>query len=107
MPRKPQESPEPSALDPTDPAATAAVLDALLASGREHEVLDALRLLAKASGGIGRIAERSGLHRTHLYRVLSPAGNPEMSTIGAVLKTLGLRLAILPEEPTRRGGPGR
>jgi probable addiction module antidote protein len=105
MSRKSPEPPDLSALDPTNPVATAAILDALLASWREHEVLDALRLLAKASGGVGRIAERSGLHRTHLYKVLSPAGNPEMSTIGLVLKTLGLRLAILPAQLPRRVGP--
>jgi probable addiction module antidote protein len=71
-------------------------LDALLARGDDAEVLDALRDLARRTGGVGRIAETAGLNRTFLYRMLSPAGNPEMRTVAAVLRALGLRLGIQP-----------
>jgi probable addiction module antidote protein len=69
-------------------------LDAMLAERRDAELLDVLRELARRSGGIGRIAERAGVNRTFLYRMLSPSGNPELRTIDAVLRTMGLRVGI-------------
>lgn len=82
-------------------------LDALLEQGNEAEVLDALRDLARRTGGVGRIAERTGLNRTFLYRMLSPAGNPEMRTIAAVLRALGMRFGIRAQTRRPRGAAGR
>ncbi|WP_279381390.1 helix-turn-helix domain-containing transcriptional regulator [Candidatus Thiosymbion oneisti] len=31
-----------------------------------------------------------------LYRTLSPAGNPAISSLAAILKVMGLRLAVRP-----------
>lgn len=91
-PRRPRAPPfRPDELEPI-----ARALDALLARGDDAEVLDALRDLARRTGGVGRIAETAGLNRTFLYRMLSPAGNPEMRTVAAVLRALGLRLGIQP-----------
>ena len=98
----PKRWPETPHLDRREPQRNAEILDGLLASGLDAELLDALRQLAKDSGGIGSVAERAGVNRTYLYRVLSPAGNPEMGTISAVLRTLGLRLAIQPLKGSRR-----
>lgn len=89
MRRKPPGLPEHPALDLMDPAATAAFLDARPASGREQELLDVLCLPAKAAGGVGYAAARSGHDRTHRDQVHSLAGRPELSTSGTVLKTLG------------------
>jgi probable addiction module antidote protein len=72
----------------------ASELDAMLAERRDAELLDALRDLARRSGGVGRVAERAGVNRTFLYRMLSPSGNPEMRTIDAVLRTMGLRVGV-------------
>lgn len=83
-------------------------LDALLERGQDAEVLDGLRDLAKRAGGVGRIAESAGLNRTFLYKMLSPAGNPEMRTVAAVLRALGLRLGIQPLNGRPRAPrPGR
>lgn len=100
---------QPAAADAAPPArsvatdATVRRLDSLLARGREAELLDAIRDLAKRSGGVSRVAEQADLNRTFLYRMLSPAGNPEMRTIAAVLRVMGLRLSICPlAEPAKR-----
>lgn len=89
----------------------ARVLDALLERGQEAEVLDGLRDLARRTGGVGRIAEAAGLNRTFLYKMLSPAGNPEMRTVALVLRALGLRLGIRPLDgrarPSRAPRNGR
>jgi len=83
---------------PTGPTAragaTAVKLDELLAGGRTPEFLDALRHLTRAHGGVATVAARAGLSRPGLYRSLSPAGNPELGTITAVLKVMGLRFSV-------------
>lgn len=57
-----------------------------------------LRTVAEAYGGLGFIATQSGISRESLYRALSPKGNPTLKTILAVLKAVGMRLSVEPEE---------
>jgi probable addiction module antidote protein len=57
----------------------------------------ALRTVAEAYGGLGAVAEEAGISRESLYRALSPKGNPTLKTLIAVLKTVGLRLSVEPE----------
>lgn len=57
----------------------------------------ALRTVAEAYGGLGAVAEEAGISRESLYRTLSPKGNPTLKTLIAVLKTVGLRLSVEPE----------
>jgi probable addiction module antidote protein len=59
----------------------------------------ALRTVAEAYGGLGAVAAEAGISRESLYRALSPKGNPTLRTLLAVLKTLGLRLAVEAENP--------
>jgi DNA-binding phage protein len=56
----------------------------------------ALRYLAKAFGGVSRLAEQAELNATTLYRTLSPQGNPELKSLTALLKATGMRLAVQP-----------
>lgn len=56
----------------------------------------ALRTLADAYGGVGRVATATGLSRESLYRSLSENGNPTLRTLFAVLDSLGLRLSVVP-----------
>jgi len=37
-----------------------------------------------------------GEHREQLYRTLSPKGNPALNSLLAILKAMGLRLAVQP-----------
>lgn len=57
----------------------------------------ALRDVAEAYGGLGRVAQQAGISREALYRSLSPKGNPTLKTLLAVLKSVGMRLSIAPE----------
>ena len=54
----------------------------------------ALRTVAEAYGGLGVVAAEAGISRESLYRTLSPKGNPTLKTLLAVLKAVGLKLAV-------------
>lgn len=94
---------EPSApYNPADylrtPEEAAAYIDAALEDGDERVLLMALRHLADAQGGLARMAEQTGLNRETLYRTLSDKGNPRLNTLRAILHSMGLRLAVEPEQ---------
>ena len=57
----------------------------------------ALRTIAEAYGGLGAVAAEAGISRESLYRALSPSGNPTLKTLLAVLKTVGMRLSVEPD----------
>jgi len=77
-----------------DPEYALALLNSILEDGEQGELLIALRQLAKAFGGVTAIAEKANLNPTQLYRTLSEDGNPALSSLTAVLKAMGLRLAV-------------
>ena len=79
-----------------DPALAAATLDAIFADGDQGELLVTLRQMAKAFGGVSAVARQADLNPTQLYRTLSETGNPELHSLSAVLRTMGLRLAVQP-----------
>jgi probable addiction module antidote protein len=77
-----------------DPAYAVELLNDILRDGDQGEVLIALRVMAKALGGVQSVAEKAQLNPTQLYRTLSAEGNPELNTLLAVVRALGLRLAV-------------
>ncbi|PIO99602.1 DNA-binding protein [Pleomorphomonas carboxyditropha] len=79
-----------------DPATAAATLDAILADGDHGELLVTLRQMTKAFGGVSAVAREAELNPTQLYRTLSEKGNPELRSLSAVLRAMGLRLAVQP-----------
>jgi probable addiction module antidote protein len=79
-----------------DPDYAVELLNSILEDGDQGELLIALRQLTKAFGGIPKVAEKANLNCTHLYRSLSVDGNPEVRSLSAILKTMGLRLAVQP-----------
>jgi probable addiction module antidote protein len=91
-----------------DPAEAAAYLTAALADGDKDVFLLALRHVAEAHGGVGELARRARLNRVSLYRTLSARGNPELRSLGALLESLGLRLAVEVHRrrARRAAGPG-
>jgi probable addiction module antidote protein len=60
--------------------------------------LVALSAVAEAYGGLALVASEAGISREALYRALSPKGNPTLKTLIAVLKTVGMRLSVEPEQ---------
>ncbi len=79
-----------------DPALAAATLDAILADGDQGELMVTLRQMANAFGGVPQVAKEANLNPTQLYRTLSATGNPELRGLSAILRTMGLRLAVQP-----------
>ena len=87
-----------------DPEFAADYLNAILEDGDQRELLLALRRMAKAFGGVPKLARETELNATSLYRTLSPRGNPELRSLKALLKAMGMRLAV---QPVRSRGARR
>jgi probable addiction module antidote protein len=66
-------------------------LEAAMEDGNPAVIAAALGNIARAKG-MTEIARKTGIGRVSLYKVLSPDGNPEFSTVLKVVKALGLRL---------------
>lgn len=84
--------------DLEDPAEAAAYLNACLQDEDPEVFLLALRDVARARGGVAKLAEMTDLNREHLYRMLSEKGNPELRSLEALLDALGFRLAVTQKE---------
>jgi probable addiction module antidote protein len=80
----------------------AAYLEAAFEEDDVEGLMQAVRNVAEAQGGIARVAERTGLSRETLYRTLSKQGNPQVKSLAAILGATGLRLAVKPVEPRAR-----
>jgi len=77
-----------------DPAYAVELLNSILEDGDQGELLIALRQLTKAFGGVQTVAEKADLNPTQIYRTLSSEGNPELRSLAAILRAMGLRLAV-------------
>ena len=80
--------------DLKDPAEAVGYLNACLEDSDPEVFLLALRDVARARGGLAKLAEMTELNREHLYRMLSKDGNPELRSLEALLDALGFRLAV-------------
>lgn len=56
--------------------------------------LRALKNVAEA-WGFTELSDLTGLDRASIYRMLSQAGNPRLSSLQALLSAMGLRLAVV------------
>jgi len=79
-----------------DPELAADYLNSVLADWDESDLMLALRSLSKAYGGMQEIARHAEVNAHTLYRTLSEQGNPELKTLSAILKAMGMRLAVQP-----------
>ncbi len=77
----------------SDPALAAEYLNAAAEDKDRRIYLAALRTVAEARG-MAKVAKAAGVPRESLYRALSSGGNPRLSTLHAILKAAGLRLAV-------------
>ncbi len=76
-----------------DPNEAAEYLNAALEEGDESVFLLALRDVAEAHG-IAKLAEQANLNRESAYKMLSEQGNPRLSSLWALLDSIGLRLSV-------------
>ena len=80
-----------------DPEYAAAYLAQALESEDQATFLLALRDVVEAGGGISVVARQADIQRESLYKVLSNRGNPRLTTLQGILKSVGLRIAVTPE----------
>ena len=76
------------------PEDVALYIDAALEEDDPKLLLAALRDVASSQGGMSMMATRTGLNRESLYKALSETGNPKLSTLFEIIKSLGLHLSV-------------
>jgi probable addiction module antidote protein len=86
--------------DLADPSEAASYVNAALEDSDEM-FLVALRDVAEARQ-MAKVAEAAGVARESIYRMLGNKGNPTHTNLQAILKALGLKMAIQVEAPEPR-----
>jgi len=83
-----------------DPKRAKLAIEVALEEFREDNDVDALlnvlRLVAKAQGGLAQLARKASVSRQALHEALSSKGNPRLRTFKNVIESLGLRISIEP-----------
>jgi probable addiction module antidote protein len=79
-----------------DPSYAVATLNSILEDedAMPGELLIVLRQMAKAHGGVQAVAEKAELNPTQIYRTLSAEGNPSLNSLIAILRAMGMQLAV-------------
>ena len=77
------------------PEAQAELLSDALETGDAGYIAHALGLIARARG-MTAVAREAGVTREALYRALSEDGDPRLTTLLGVMKSLGFRLSVQP-----------
>ena len=78
-----------------DPEEQAALLTDALETGDAGTIAHALGSIARARG-MAEVAKGAGVTREALYRTLSQDGDPRLSTLLGVVRTLGFTLVVRP-----------
>lgn len=78
-----------------DPEVISQYLNTVLEEGDGEDLVDALGHVSRAVG-MSKIAERTGMSRTSLYKALSKDSKPQFDTILRVLKAIGGTLQVKP-----------
>jgi len=76
-----------------DPEYAAEYINAAIEEGDKAVILLALKDVCEARG-ISNVAKKAKLNRENMYRVLSEKGNPQFTTLVALLDCSGLKLAV-------------
>ena len=84
-----------------DPEYASEYLAQALESGEQPVFLLALKDVVEASGGASVVARLAHIQRESLYKALSNRGNPRLTTLQGILKSVGLRMAVIPEVTPR------
>jgi probable addiction module antidote protein len=62
--------------------------------GDINALLDTLRLVAHAQGGLAKLARETTISRKALHEALSANGNPRLRTFQSVLEALGIKMSL-------------
>lgn len=76
----------------SDAKYAAGYASAAMSEGEEAFLL-AMRHVVEARGGMGWLAQRTGLNRVTLYRLLSGRGNPTLASLSVIMRAVNLELA--------------
>lgn len=57
-----------------------------------------LRQVVQHQKGLTKASQETGLGRESLYKTLSEQGNPHLSTIEKILKTVGMKITVIPNQ---------
>ncbi len=79
------------------PEMIAAYIEAAMEEGEPSFMAKAIGDVARAKG-MSALASETGLTRTALYKGLGKKGNPTLGTTTKVLKSMGLRLSVVPDK---------
>jgi probable addiction module antidote protein len=79
-----------------DPKVAAIYLEECLHDGDTALFTAALKHVAEAQGGIGKLSKTTRLNRETLYRTLSDDGNPRLDTLAKLLAAMGMRIGVVP-----------
>lgn len=79
-----------------EPSEAAAYINAAIETGDTQDFLVAVRNVVAAHGNLAHVAREAHVPRSHLYDVLGKRGNPELSTLARLLRSIGLGLAVSP-----------
>jgi probable addiction module antidote protein len=71
------------------------LLNDALGSGDAGYIANALGVVARARG-MAKVARGAGVTREALYKTLSPSGDPKLTTLLGVIRSLGFSLALQP-----------
>lgn len=71
-----------------------ASLEEYFSDGDNKAFLIAIQDIARAQGGMSRLANNANLRRQSLYKALSGDGNPRLDTLHATLTSLGFKLQV-------------
>lgn len=91
----PQTTPFDAARYLTSPEAQAELLSDALESGDAGYIANALGVIARARG-MTEVSRGAGVTREALYKTLSQDGDPKLTTLLGVMKSLGFKLSAHP-----------
>lgn len=77
-----------------DPDEAVEYLNAALEDGESEVFLLALKDVVNSRGGMSKLATSTSLNRENLYRMLSSKGNPELKSLRALLRAMGMQLTV-------------
>ena len=70
--------------------------------GDTQALLLAMRDVAEAQGGIGKLAKKTTISREHLYDILASKHNPRLDNWLSIISALGFRVRLEPQKKTAK-----